>query len=459
MKTMKDFILNKKGKLILFLLGLILVLAVFVVGVGFHKNKNQSLGNIGEESKKAESLTEVPDGYTPITTPEELANIANDLSGNYILMNSIDMSGVEFSILGQTGQDTFTGVFDGNAYTIENLIVESDNQYVGLFGVINGGTVKNLTLQNINVKGTSSGSIINIGCLAGYVSNSTTIQNVNVVGNSIVTDTENAYNSYIGGLVGYLTKSTVKQCSSSGNVSTMARNSTNVGGLIGRANGEVTIEKCSSSSEVINNSQSSSDLYIGGLIGGASAAGTIQNCSSDAKVVNNSQSTSNYYMGGLIGATLPITINNSSGGTITTSVLISDSSSSGTLINNAETVVDNSFIGGLIGNMQYGGLNNSHSTTTIQAKSGMNIGGLIGARIVGPVSQCYSDSTIIIQGTLKGNIGGLIGSQTKGILSECYSNTDINIDIANIDNNYIGGLIGKISNTSNIETRNRKIIC
>jgi hypothetical protein len=42
--------------------------------------------------------TDVPEDYTPITTPEQLSAIDGGLSGKYILMNDIDLSGKIFDL-------------------------------------------------------------------------------------------------------------------------------------------------------------------------------------------------------------------------------------------------------------------------------------------------------------------------------------------------------------------------
>ena len=43
-------------------------------------------------NSSAGSSTEIPEGYTPIYTIADLAGINSDTSGNYILMNDIDMT-------------------------------------------------------------------------------------------------------------------------------------------------------------------------------------------------------------------------------------------------------------------------------------------------------------------------------------------------------------------------------
>ena len=114
--------------------------------------------------------------YTPISSAQDFYNIRNNLSGKYYLTCDIDMSGYEWIPIGNssydqyTGKDTgkaFSGVFDGNGYTIYNyspsnaFVVQSQSNSfygnrryymygVGLFGY-NQGTIKNVKVVNANV--------------------------------------------------------------------------------------------------------------------------------------------------------------------------------------------------------------------------------------------------------------------------------------------------------------------
>jgi hypothetical protein len=73
-----------------------------------------------------EQKTEVPEGYIGIYTAEDLDNVRNDLTANYILMNDIDLSAYEnWEPIGKLSTfayyDTFSGVFDGNGHSIQIL--------------------------------------------------------------------------------------------------------------------------------------------------------------------------------------------------------------------------------------------------------------------------------------------------------------------------------------------------
>src|SRR5699024_135510 len=69
-------------------------------------------------------------GYTVIKTAQDLQNINNDMSGKYILMGDIDLSGIsDWAPIGHTDtedwypQASFTGELNGNGYVIKNLTI------------------------------------------------------------------------------------------------------------------------------------------------------------------------------------------------------------------------------------------------------------------------------------------------------------------------------------------------
>lgn len=132
-----------------------------------------------------------------VSTPEQLDNIRNNLSGNYQLANDIDMSKYyNFEPIGNENDGAFTGSFDGNGHTIKNLPLDYDTyKYVGLFGYLDG-PVYNVTLENVDVKSSRYG-----GGIAGYADTNGTIRNCVVSG---TVEVDNSYfSTYSGGIVGY----------------------------------------------------------------------------------------------------------------------------------------------------------------------------------------------------------------------------------------------------------------
>lgn len=111
-------------------------------------------------------------------TVTETENGMSKLDGYYMLGNSIDASNFEYAPhtdtvatadLGQGFDAGLTGTFDGNGYTIRNLQV---GQY-GLFGLIAGGTVKNVAFENALLEYSN----INAQVIAYYLYNAT-LENV-----------------------------------------------------------------------------------------------------------------------------------------------------------------------------------------------------------------------------------------------------------------------------------------
>lgn len=107
----------------------------------------------------AAAETEPATDAVEIYTVEDLRAMAQDPLGNYILMEDLDMAGVEWLPL------DFQGTFNGNGKSILNLTltrpgketalsydgnqVSYETAFVGLFGVLRNAVVENLKLLNV----------------------------------------------------------------------------------------------------------------------------------------------------------------------------------------------------------------------------------------------------------------------------------------------------------------------
>jgi hypothetical protein len=202
---------------------------------------------------------------------------------HFKLMADIDLSpytGTDFNIIAN-----FTGVFEGNDHIIANFTLDSNGtQYIGLFGYIEGGEIRNLGLIDTEV---GAGTGYYIGSLAG--GNNGTITNCYAGAVSII-----GY-YFVGGLVGgnggTITNCFVEGGSVSGN--------NWVGGLAGLNAVEIT--NCYATSSVTG------DFTVGGLTGGN--GGTIANSYAEGGIVSG-----NNWVGGLSGYNMRAS---NSGGTIT----------------------------------------------------------------------------------------------------------------------------------------------
>ena len=100
-----------------------------------------------------------------ITDVNDLQNMNLDLAGTYWLANDIDASatvgwngGQGFAPIGNSGDsEPFTGTFNGFGHIISGLYINRvitrvapDVYNLGLFGCINGATIRNVSLTGLD---------------------------------------------------------------------------------------------------------------------------------------------------------------------------------------------------------------------------------------------------------------------------------------------------------------------
>ena len=157
-------------------------------------------------------------------------------NANVRLDANINCNGVTgFVQLADNTDATFRGVFDGNNKTISNLTLTGS----GLFGYIEGGTVKDLTLSNYHLTGNSYPT----GGIVAELSNGATISNCSIT-NSTIACAESQYNPEVGGIAARMSGSTITGCIID-NVKVRAETtytggsgaSANAGGIVASASG------------------------------------------------------------------------------------------------------------------------------------------------------------------------------------------------------------------------------
>ena len=148
-----------------------------------------------------------------IYTAEQMNEIGlnkGDWDKHFKLMVDIDLTsyaGTNFNIIGRPSW-LFTGVFDGNGYTISNFSYTSTYaNRIGLFGDVSGD-IKDLGLIAPHV---DAGAGRRVGSLIG--GNSGAITNCYVEGGSVV-----AGRNEVGGLVGENYRGTITNCYATGSV-------------------------------------------------------------------------------------------------------------------------------------------------------------------------------------------------------------------------------------------------
>jgi len=253
----------------------------------FNEKKNQSVaratfflitlaiitGMVGCDGGGSQNL-EIQDWY-------DLDAIRDNLGGHHTLMNDLDSTTAGYDELASptanggkgwqpigTGDDEFTGSFDGQGYEIRDLFINRpDEWFVGLFGIVGEeGVIDNICVVNVTVIGEDR-----VGGLMGA--------NAGSLGNSYSTGAVTG-GSEVGGLVGG-NAGTLSNSYSTGAVT----GNELVGGLVGGNSG--TLSNSYSTGTVTGGSE------VGGLVG--VNAGTLSNSYSTGTVTGGSE------VGGLVG--------------------------------------------------------------------------------------------------------------------------------------------------------------
>lgn len=288
---------------------------------------------------------------------------------------------------------SFIGVLVGSIHdvTFENPVLDVNASRAGLLGAQAGtadgakADIKNVNVtgMKINVVGTTEG----VGGLVGQAYN-TTFSKVKVGANIIDADDDHKVPSSIGGLVGVVWSGCLfSECETSGALHANQRG----GGLIGYIRDtaeDIKVEKCSSSVEIVNESQNA-----GGLIGLAYAPKLTV---TDSHATGDVTTLASHYAGGLIGS-----------------------------MNGTSTI------------------QRCYATGNILCNGGNHNGGLIGnaARTTGDslIEDCYATGNVTLKasnGRMAGGLVGVIENKTGITIRRCYASGDIKSEYS-----VVGGLV------------------
>ncbi len=198
-----------------------------------------------------------------ISTASDIAKIHNDLNGYYKLTTNINMSGVEFEPIGNENEGAFTGIIDGDGYTISNLNINlPENKYVGFVGYLEG-TVKNLKLTNVKASGYRY-----VGGLVGYAEENSIVNNCSVNGD--ICGIYNIIDVYVGGVVGYAVEnSEIYSCTMYGSVCGEFQEYATQIGYIGGISGysDADIFYCTNNAYVYQSVSNYGEKFMGGIVG------------------------------------------------------------------------------------------------------------------------------------------------------------------------------------------------
>ena len=262
-----------------------------------YKMKNATDWQAGGEYTYTVSLAAAKDlGYTiesdgtyTVTSADGLMNVAELVNGgktdiNITLDKNIDLTGKDWTPIGTSFDNSYTGTFDGGGHTITGLTITTKDQFVGLFGYLNrAGTVKNVVMEGIQI--TSNHMFGNTGGVAGFSWG--TIENCSVSGS--VSGTK-----CVGGVVGAQKAGSITGCSSSATV----KGTVDVGGVAGEKWGSMTA--CYATGNVTLEIDSPKNLSGGGLVG-FNGGSSVLACYATGNVTSTGSSTGNVHIFGLLG--------------------------------------------------------------------------------------------------------------------------------------------------------------
>ena len=187
-----------------------------------------------------------------------------DLGG---VLNDGIWSGTQWTPIGNSSSNIFSGTYDGGGWVISNLYYnDPSKEYAGLFGHISGGHLRNITIINGLVYGRQ-----HVGGLCGCADNNSTIDccanNAYVYGKV----------ERIGGICGYMTATTITNCINYGLISGFSF----TGGIVGL---------CTTANSVTNYCINVGQVFgmrtttCGNLIGFNNGASSLNNCFYDNQI-------------------------------------------------------------------------------------------------------------------------------------------------------------------------------
>ena len=281
--------------------GTAFITCTFTNGKTFvYKMKNATDWQAGGEYTYTVSLAAAKDlGYTiesngsyTVTSADGLMNVAELVNGgktdiNITLDKNIDLTGKDWTPIGTSFDNSYTGTFDGGGHTITGLTITTKDQYAGLFGYLGNfgkfGTVKNVVMDGIQI--TCNHRLGYAGGVAGFSWG--TIENCSVSGS--VSGTK-----CVGGVVGAQKAGSITGCSSSATV----KGTVDVGGVAGEKWGSMTA--CYATGNVTLEIDSPKNLSGGGLVG-FNGGSSVLACYATGNVTSTGSSTGNVHIGGFLG--------------------------------------------------------------------------------------------------------------------------------------------------------------
>jgi hypothetical protein len=360
--------------------------------------------------------SEAPYQISTVEDLEELAARVNGadsytadaFSGKYFTLTAdLDLNNEAWTPIG-TSTTPFSGIFDGGDHTISKLSINSSSDNQGLFGYVDGGTIKNLSVTESTI--TVSGDFNNVGGIVGFITNNATIDNCDFSGTV-------SGHMGVGGIAGYVyVNAPITNCSFSGTVS----GESYIGGIAGIAMYSGSIAYCKNSGTVIGTGD-----YVGGIVGSGEEPLTIQYCYNTGNVSGDN------YSGGIIGQNISGTVSSCYNlGDITTEFSVT-----GGIAGSNEGLIEYCYNTGYTSNVNDNGGIAGYNSIDGTVRDSYNIGdleaedfyGYIVGRNNGTVEKCYYDPQMTYS---YGGINGaddknnqVIGKATADMLGDLFGDT------------------------------------
>ena len=202
--------------------------------------------------------------------------------------------------------NTYQGTFDGGGHTISGLVIKGNSTRLGFFQFLKSATVKNLTLENVQITNDFSWDGMSyVGGVAGENEGSV-IENCFVSGSVIGNAIGKWSKSCVGGVAGRISNAGTVYFDAIGcGTSATVKGHNRVGGVAG----EVILDNvasCYATGSVTLESKVTDDTYIGGVVGYCYDS-FISGCYATGSVTGSGSGT--IYVGGVLGTSLCATLN------------------------------------------------------------------------------------------------------------------------------------------------------
>ena len=322
----------------------------------------------------------------------------------YVLTSDIDLGGKPWTPIGtyRWAYCTFEGNFDGRGHSVTNLYVDAevtyadtDRTYAGLFGLVDLGTI-----QNLSVSGTVQSA--------------------------------NSAHPYVGGVAGFIggtrwdsetgleSGSRIAGCSFSGSVTVQAEGEDERDGL--------------------------AVPYAGGIVGCVGSKSQVLNCRNAGTVTCSSSHM--VYAGGIAGQS-GLRVSGCGNSGKVTGISARETTLGVTWGGGWEN-----YTGGIVGNhpaeFQSAYIEHCRNTGNVTAKGGaIHVGGIAGLSVLGyggnyyaTVRSCYNTGAVSGDSPLPTAVGGVVGASSSDtqILS-CYSTGSV----TGGDGDMVGGILGQMT--------------